>query len=134
MPSSMDPVGRTLESTAYRAMHNKHTAGSGRLKKNTNKTGVSNGILLLQCPTSNRYAVLPCRRDASSTATSRAEAVATELVWWSVVAAVRLRKFRGLAPKLFFGGAGSPKSLLTMVIFLPPPAPPLRTDSPPNIN
>ena len=25
-------------------------------------------------------------------------------------AAVRLREFRGLAPKLFFGGTGSPKS------------------------
>ena len=42
---------------------------------------------------------------------------------------VRLREFRGLAPKSFWGGAG-PQNLLTMVIILPPSA----AVSPPPIN
>ena len=42
---------------------------------------------------------------------------------------VRLREFRGLAPKSFLGGAG-PQNLLTMVIILPPSA----AVSPPPIN
>ena len=75
-----------------------------------NKAGVSDGILLLHGPASNRYAMLPCWRAASATATSRAEeAVATELVWRSVVVAARLRKFRGLAPNFFWGGGWLPK-------------------------
>ena len=43
---------------------------------------------------------------------------------------VRLREFRGLAPKLCFGGAGSPKSL-DHGDNPPPPAPPLHAVSPP---
>jgi hypothetical protein len=46
---------------------------------------------------------------------------------------LRLREFRGLAPKSFLGGAGSPKSH-TMVIILPSPIPSVPSPLPPLSN